>query len=1085
MRHNDNLGLVIVNSIMEFAMPIFQKATTAVRNNNSYNPPRNLYTAASNGDINGIQNFISTQSNYDKPTYYGITPLTIAIINGHFAAFHKLVYLGADVNKKCDEGKTPMHYGAISGVLNVIRVLFEMGADVNAVDNFGKTPLYYAVERNNIHAVRYLVSIGANPNIRPYIGERPIILAMQNNNWGIYNILQPLDHINISKESSSRINTDQSGINLTGNDPQFNLTADIIFSTYRENPKVMAPSPDLKKNYHYIVVDCQNDKLNYDEEPKFNPPKKPQPENAASIAKSQMEEACQEILPSQIKQSQDGINVVESELKKFSFTDKSYETMVQIKSEVKKHDVLLGKISHLQNLEHRVIDVEVSQERSGVILEKITSAVNGVDEIVALPSKVENLESKFEKYTTDSEKRMEVFMNDVTEKFAEFIRREKCFNDSIQQQINGQKNENINPKYKITKEDLDEIKYIEQNYELCQYYQRMRKCFNEAFLFASLVSQGGVLIEEKNKVVKYFEKFGECLGDIPFASLIFNQLKSAASEVSAAKERGKQANLSDIVFNASSIDTDILVEKIARRFVITRELSDKPENQIIINKDNIILLHESRVDKIKKKLELQARKFLKKIDKDIERGFLGQELSATHQLAIADFARAIEFIFKQQITDEIKLIADNDNEKFKKISELIVSKTLDIEIIYYHKENFNLKKLFDNAANVVNKVVIDISDPNMAKQAVSRVNKVVIDISDSIQQKTGITLPEIPVNSALNIDSAPSEISEIMNKFLIQSQYFQMHLQIQQRQFQDQLRMQQQQIEIQQQQIEIQQQQIIEQQKQLAEARNKIDEIKHAHSRLEEIDDFNRNKIAKHEDQISNLAINLDETNNMVSLLYHRIGDSQKQAEEITKDINILKSESTELNKKIISEASLNEENKEKIIQIFKKHDRLKNLEDLAKILPNLSLEIPSQSGIKIIKLSDYFNDKTAISQQQRDKEIAESFNQIILSLEEHGILVAAKSSARSSRRGTPQPFESFSEVIFQDPDRSLSHSDNIFESSARINLPPDYLLFRPTYSASIPEESEMPKSVIIKKSKKTCCFVKQTYSTKKSCVIS
>jgi len=100
----------------------------------------------------------------------------------------------------------------------------------------------------------------------------------------------------------------------------------------------------------------------------------------------------------------------------------------------------------------------------------------------------------------------------------------------------------INPRFIISPQDLAEIKYIQNNPELNEYYCRMQKCFNEAFLFATIVSQGGVSIEEQSRIVNSLKNISSALSDIPFASLILNQVKYGASEISKAKTKGQQGN---------------------------------------------------------------------------------------------------------------------------------------------------------------------------------------------------------------------------------------------------------------------------------------------------------------------------------------------------------------------------------------------------------------------------------------------------------------------------------------------------------------------------------------------------------------
>jgi hypothetical protein len=226
---------------------------------------------------------------------------------------------------------------------------------------------------------------------------------------------------------------------------------------------------------------------------------------------------------------------------------------------------------------------------------------------------------------------------------------------------------------------LQEIKYIQNNPELNEYYCRMQKCFNEAFLFATIVSQGGTAIEEQSRVAKSLENISSLVSDIPFASLIVNQFKYGASEISKAKTKGQQGNFSDMVFTSDPIESSLLAERIARRFTTSRELNEQAGNQIIANASEI--KDKGRIEKMKIYLKDQAEKLAKYlgVDKNLQKGFLGEELTPTNQLALSDFAKAVEFIFNEGISPEIKSNID-ETDRHQEIAKEIVSKAIELEV---------------------------------------------------------------------------------------------------------------------------------------------------------------------------------------------------------------------------------------------------------------------------------------------------------------------------------------------------------------------------------------------------------------------
>ena len=259
---------------------------------------------------------------------------------------------------------------------------------------------------------------------------------------------------------------------------------------------------------------------------------------------------------------------------------------------------------------------------------------------------------------------------------------------AINQQLASAFNDNINPRFLMSPQDLAEIKYIQNNPELNDYYCRMQKCFNEAFLFAMIVSQGGTSIEEQSKVVNSLENISDLVGDIPFASLIVKQFKYGASLISKAKTKGQQGNFSDIVFTADPIESSLLAERIARRFTTSRELNEEMQNQIIANA--LEIKDKSRIEKMKIYLKEQAEKLAKYlgVDQNLQKGFLGQELSVTNQLALSDFAKAVEFIFNEGISPEIKSNLD-ETDRHQEIAEEIVLKAIELEVQYYESDQVN------------------------------------------------------------------------------------------------------------------------------------------------------------------------------------------------------------------------------------------------------------------------------------------------------------------------------------------------------------------------------------------------------------
>jgi len=143
-----------------------------------------------------------------------MTPLLIAIVNGHFDLAKMMIEKGANPSQPSANGVTPLfavlnvywapkslypgpktYQQQQTGYLDLMKVLLDKGADVNArvkykvwyqaynsdfagVDESGATPFWRAAYANDVDAMKLLVAHGADPNIstikpagRPFTGD--------------------------------------------------------------------------------------------------------------------------------------------------------------------------------------------------------------------------------------------------------------------------------------------------------------------------------------------------------------------------------------------------------------------------------------------------------------------------------------------------------------------------------------------------------------------------------------------------------------------------------------------------------------------------------------------------------------------------------------------------------------------------------------------------------------------------------------------------------------------------------------------------------------------------------------------------
>tara|TARA_Y100000588_G_scaffold262324_1_gene276938 strand:+ start:652 stop:2115 length:1464 start_codon:yes stop_codon:yes gene_type:complete len=99
--------------------------------------------------------------------HYGVTPLTLASINGSGDAVARLLDAGADPNTRLADGETVLMTAARTGQVDVIEALLDAGADPNSYEQArGQTALMWAAAENNVGAIIALIEGGADVNAR-------------------------------------------------------------------------------------------------------------------------------------------------------------------------------------------------------------------------------------------------------------------------------------------------------------------------------------------------------------------------------------------------------------------------------------------------------------------------------------------------------------------------------------------------------------------------------------------------------------------------------------------------------------------------------------------------------------------------------------------------------------------------------------------------------------------------------------------------------------------------------------------------------------------------------------------------------
>jgi len=87
--------------------------------------------------------------------FKGMTPLHIAVWQGHTILVPLLIRLHADVNARDANGNTPLHIAAWKNRKNIAKILLKARANINALNNDNMTPLQFANKKYHNKMVKF------------------------------------------------------------------------------------------------------------------------------------------------------------------------------------------------------------------------------------------------------------------------------------------------------------------------------------------------------------------------------------------------------------------------------------------------------------------------------------------------------------------------------------------------------------------------------------------------------------------------------------------------------------------------------------------------------------------------------------------------------------------------------------------------------------------------------------------------------------------------------------------------------------------------------------------------------------------
>ena len=123
---------------------------------------RALHWAAYHDDVETARALVAAKAHVDERTSYGITPLSLACVNGSDAMVGLLLDAGADPNSPLRGGETPLMIASRTGRIGPVKRLLEKGAKPDAAERQGQTAVMWAAAEGHAPVVEALIAAGAD-----------------------------------------------------------------------------------------------------------------------------------------------------------------------------------------------------------------------------------------------------------------------------------------------------------------------------------------------------------------------------------------------------------------------------------------------------------------------------------------------------------------------------------------------------------------------------------------------------------------------------------------------------------------------------------------------------------------------------------------------------------------------------------------------------------------------------------------------------------------------------------------------------------------------------------------------------------
>lgn len=150
---------------------------------------RGIWSAALDGNVEKVQNFLGKGLDPSVHDSSGYTPLHYAARNGHKEVCQVLLSWKASPNAQTPGGATPLHRAALQGHVDIVSLLLKHGAEPSISDSDGKTPLHKAAEGQHFSVASVLLK--ACSNLKQCCDNRGLTPSnyVDNKNTSLLNLL--------------------------------------------------------------------------------------------------------------------------------------------------------------------------------------------------------------------------------------------------------------------------------------------------------------------------------------------------------------------------------------------------------------------------------------------------------------------------------------------------------------------------------------------------------------------------------------------------------------------------------------------------------------------------------------------------------------------------------------------------------------------------------------------------------------------------------------------------------------------------------------------------------------------------------